>query len=254
MRALAGSSFLILASLLASFAALAKVRPNRLQRCDSLIVPLPVPSRTGDYDRDAFYRDGLLYLLATWAPEVTAKVTPSETRVEIPCALLPPAVQVALINAMAPNGSFDSIRFRNALGPVYLESRSNQHRTFAPPATLAEFKKLTNFENWPVEVVERSRLKDLTRAVYHSPANAPFGLAIAVTHESQTGDLNTAVRETEFLLRREDGSKNWDFYVYDATGKLIPQSQFGRSHQPSPGICMNCHYSSADRAFVPLMR
>jgi|GEM_PF-1287235 len=249
-------TILLVGALSFSFLASAqKPRPSlRGAACETLKVPLPALNPGRDFDRNAFSRDGLLYLLATWIPDVTNAVGPSDPEMTVPCAPLPPTVQIALINSLLPDGSFDYNRFRNALGAPYLEARSRQHRAYSPPATLAEFKAATGFEQWPVEVVTRSRIKDFTRAVYHSPAGAPYTVSIAVTHDSQSGDLTTAVRETEFLLRREDGSKNWDFYVYDATGKLATQSHFGRNLMPAPSICMNCHYDSADRAFVPLMR
>jgi hypothetical protein len=223
--------------------------------CESLEVPMPLArSDERDFDRQAFYRDGILFLFSIWVPEITDAVGPNDDTLVIPCGKLPPAVQVAVINSKLPDGRFDYNRFRGVLGTAYLEARAKKHPTLTPPPTLAEFKKISGYQSWPVEIINQSRVKNLTRALYHSPKGAGPELSVAVTHDSKTGDITTPVRETEIVLKREDGSKNWDFYVYDGAGRLVSSSHFGNSSMPSPSICMNCHYNGHDRAFVPLVR
>ncbi len=223
--------------------------------CDPVRVPLPVPNFEHEYERDAERRDSLIYLLSPFLPELRA-IDPTVASVTIPCAELPADAYVALINSFTPEGTFDYIQFRNAIGNAYLDARATQHADWTPPARLEDFVRQTGYRGWTPEVVTRSRIKDLTRAIYHSPTGKSFAVSVAETHESVNGDLNTAIRETEILLKRENGeAKDWDFFVYDATGKLATQSHFrNNTPLPSPGVCMNCHYSVGDRAYVPITR
>ena len=221
--------------------------------CDTLKITLP--DAREDFDRNTFYRDGILYLMATWVPELTSSVKPTDASLVVSCASLPASVQIAIVNSTLPSGEFDFNAFRNRIGLPYLESRSKLHANFAPHATLDEFKAISHFEKWPVRIFQRSRVKGLTRAIYQSPKDLGYELSVAVTHNSTDGDLSKDVRETELILRRNDGSKNWDFYVYEASGKLVPESHLVRPDAlASPSVCMNCHFSSDDRAFVPLLR
>ena len=221
--------------------------------CDTLRIPLPNPSFDKEYDRDAFYRDGILYLFSTWVPEITNTVRDSDKELAVPCSRVPTTVQIAFINATSPKDGFDFNQFRNAVGEAYLQGRQTHHAQLVPPPTLAEIQQLTKFESWPVDIVTKSRVKGRTRAIYRSPKESPYTLTVSVTHETTDGNVNTPVRETELILRRDDDPKNWDFYVYDSTGRLVTQSHFVAPQAfASPSVCMNCHYSSGERAFVPV--
>ena len=98
-----------------------------------------------------------------------------------------------------------------------------------------------------------SRVKGAPRLIFRSPASFPGEMRIAQTLEGEPDEPNVKIRETEILYRRSRDKKNWDFYAYDESGKLSTQSLFRNGPMPSPGVCMACHYSSADRAFVPIL-
>lgn len=115
--------------------------------------------------------------------------------------------------------------------------------------TLEQFKNSTQYKSWPREIILRSTAKQKTRVIYRSPMPLPFGLSVAETYESVTGDLTAPLIETEVAMDRTDGSGNADFYSYNSTGQLSTTSLFPGGPRQVPGFCMGCHYSVETKTF-----
>lgn len=131
---------------------------------------------------------------------------------------------------------------------VYDKAERLRHREEFLPTTREKLEKDLRYREWPKQIIARSQVKNKTRVLYRSK-----NLSIAETHESQEGNLNSKVRETEVILKRPDGT-GWDFYVYDSLGKRTAKSVFatkaGKEFEAySPYTCMTCHYDGANRQF-----
>lgn len=114
---------------------------------------------------------------------------------------------------------------------------------------LADFQALTKFVTWPRTILKLSMVKRLTRVIYRSPDGVVPAMSVAVTYDSQTGDLTAPVLETEIALERMDGSGNADFYAYDDAGHLSRMSTFPSGERPVPSSCMGCHFRKQSRTF-----
>lgn len=135
---------------------------------------------------------------------------------------------------------------------TYDRAERLRHSVFSLPQAQQELEMKLHYRRWPKEVVKLSRVKNRTRVLYRNP-NEAQPMSIAETHDSQSGDLKTAVRETEVILKRLDGT-GWDFYVFDSRGNRTVKSTFynkaGHDVQAhSPYTCMTCHYDGANRQF-----
>ena len=114
---------------------------------------------------------------------------------------------------------------------------------------LSDFRKITGYKSWPQEIIVVSSAKQKTRVIYRSPWAHPFGLSVAETYESMTGDLTQPIIDTEIAMDRIDGSGNADFYSYNSAGQLSTTSLFPGGARQVPGFCMGCHYSAENNNF-----
>lgn len=138
---------------------------------------------------------------------------------------------------------------------LYDSAEELRHPEFALPATQQELQKKMHYMKWPRQIVKKSVVKNRTRILYRNP-DEKYPLSIAETHESQEGEVESPIRETEVILKRLDGT-GWDFYVFDSTGKRTTESTFynkmGHDIKAySPYTCMTCHYDGANRQFQRL--
>ncbi len=127
-------------------------------------------------------------------------------------------------------------------------AQRNQHVVI--PESLNEFTQQTQFPQWSKMVVNVSMVKRLTRVIYRSPEGYAPAMSVAVTYDSQSGDLSAPVRETEIAVERWDQSGNSDFYVYDHMGLLSPTSTFPSGERPSPSTCLGCHFDRNTKTFT----
>jgi hypothetical protein len=127
-----------------------------------------------------------------------------------------------------------------------LNSRS-QSQWIRP--TLAETQTRLPYKSWSREVIEFSAIKRKTRVIYRSPDNFATGVSVAETLESESGDLNAAIRETEIAIDRADATGNSDFYAYDKEGRLSSVSTFPSGERAVPGMCLSCHHSIIKKTF-----
>ncbi|MCX6116276.1 MAG: hypothetical protein NT027_01945 [Proteobacteria bacterium] len=130
-----------------------------------------------------------------------------------------------------------------------LMTRKQRRQSELVTDKLSEFVDKTNFRTWPRTILNVSMVKRLTRVIYRSPSDIRPAMSVAVTYESQNGDLSKPVRETEVAIEREDGSGNADFYVYDHDGKISTTSTFPSGDQPSPSSCLSCHFNRNSRTY-----
>ncbi len=107
------------------------------------------------------------------------------------------------------------------------------------PDELAAFAARYPYTSWEARRVERSAVKGLPRVLY---ANAEVSVA-------ETLDAGS-VRETEVAVARRDGSGNFDFYVYDARGKIAVESTFPIGPRPAPTMCAACHFDPESGKFT----
>ena len=110
---------------------------------------------------------------------------------------------------------------------------------------LAGFRQSTNFHAWPREIIERSAVKQKTRVIYRSPEEFLPATSVAESYDSETGDLTTALLETEIAIERQDSSGNADFYSYNSQGQLSTTSRFPVGERPVPDMCLSCHYNAS---------
>jgi hypothetical protein len=213
---------------------------------DSHSVPLPLES-----ERMAqFHRQAALFLISAVAPEIAEKVKDSDAEIQIPAESVSFEAIKAILAAREGAENFNHLIFRNAFSKAYLERRKLQRENFEIPEHLKDFP---NFKNWEKEVVSFSRVKGQTRVIYRSPDGFVPTVRVAETLNTQDGNLEASVRETEMLIKRSRDAKNWDFYAYDSAGILSEESHFRPGMRPTPGICMSCHYSELDKSFSPIM-
>lgn len=220
-------------------------------------VQLPIPRASAINTPSKHLKTDTALYLATFLKASSAPVPPHAPFVSLDCyENMSPALQRAIDESLSSSsGEISIMRLRNMMGDAYLEMRHKRHIDFEIPERLEDFEALSGFRNWRRSIVRESRVKGLTRALYHSPESFHPKISVAVTHESREGDVGRPVRETEILIKRASNSKDWDFYVYGSSGNLQTNSEFKRgTTAPSPAACMSCHYDSTERAFAPLRR
>ncbi len=131
---------------------------------------------------------------------------------------------------------------------AYQKAQYMRHSKFLLPPTLSRLEEQLHFKSWESETVEWSQVKGKTRILYRSPKEYPK-MSIA-----QTVEEGGNIRETEIILKREDGSGNYDFYAYDREGRPALRSHFFNASSketsgPVPHTCMSCHYDGHTRFF-----
>jgi len=223
--------------------------------CENIVLHIAGEEGAHDSLLRFMKRDTALYMAAFLKQSSQLPKEGPESLLDLGCfETLSPALQAAVRASTEQGAPLDAYRLRKNIGEVFLETRHLRHSEFMIPDRLEDFITQTRFDAWSGQVVPRSRVKGLTRAIYHSPQSFPVEISVAVTHESERGDLNTPIRETEVIIRRSKDSNNWDFYAYDKEGQLQPHSEFRAGPRASPSVCMACHYEAATRAFAPLLR
>lgn len=171
---------------------------------------------------------------------------------EIPCASLP-VERCAELRRLADHaGALDPDRAESLWARLYPETRAERGDETLIPATLAAFRARLAYETWPVEVVAESRVKRAKRVIFRGQAADGRRVSVSETHTA-TGE----VRETEVAVsgKAPDGDDDYHFYVYDAAGRLVRQSEFPAGLRPAPEICVACHANFTtgriDRFFPP---
>ncbi len=240
---------------LASSSALSESPPKSPSSCEVVRLRVPAPDVSSSRIR-YMKRDTALYLAAFLSSTPLPNTSDdSEFFVNLGCfENLSPALQTAIQKTGSNPASLEPYPLRNVIGEVFLETRHLRHTSFDLPERVEDFEALTQFRNWWGQVIFESRVKGLTRALYHSPGDFPVEISVAVTHESTSGDLSAPRRETEVIIKRSPNTRDWDFYSYDESGQLQPHSEFRRGPAPSPSVCMSCHYEPATRSFAPMLR
>jgi hypothetical protein len=224
--------------------------------CPSPNLEISPPSSNQDSERIRYFKqDTSLYILESLGYALPSFDEEKGALYSLGCLdELSPSLQKAILETQSPLDRIDSFQLRNRFGLAYLETQELRHPDFVLPQNVEDFIKATHFQSWTGEVIPESRVKGKTRALYHSPASYPYEISVAVTHDSIIGDIRSAVRETEVMIRNRKNSKNWNFYAYDHRGQLQAHSEFRRGLAPSPAACMSCHYDPSDRSFSPLHR
>lgn len=222
--------------------------------CQDFVLRLPTPSPTNPGNGRFFARDSLLYFIKALLPGGTPLPWISEDEMRLPCGLLSSSAHSVLQTNTDSEGYLDRSTFYAQIAPVYRDEVRTLHYA-APlqqvPDTWEAFTQLYPIGTWPREVIPRSGIKDLTRAIYSSPAGVFPRMHVAHTHQSETGDLSRPVRETEIIIKRSNDPVDWDFFVYDRTGRLVAESEFRAGMRPSPGTCLGCHFRASERGFGP---
>jgi hypothetical protein len=204
---------------------------------------------SGNTGRDQYQRALTCYLVDQVAGRLSeACLTGSEGYFET--KNLPEQATESLRASMIGNTNiFDFEKLRNWSNTWSYALRNRRTQVAVISDTLAQFKTTVPYKSWPREVIVRSSAKHKTRVIYRSPLPNTFGLSVAETYESVTGDLTAPLIETEVAMDRTDGSGNADFYSYDSTGQLSTTALFPGGPKQVPGFCMGCHYSMETKTF-----
>jgi hypothetical protein len=165
----------------------------------------------------------------------------------VDCSALPADVVEPMRAAVAFDGALDARRVREVFEASYLTTIGQRAQDHLIKPTETAMRTATDFLTWPSRVVEFSAVKRKTRRVFRSPEGFVPAVSVSQTLDSETGDLNAPVLETEVGVKRA-GSEDWDFYAYNHDGDLVAYSTFPAGDRPSPRICINCHYDAGTRA------
>ena len=149
-------------------------------------IPLPMVHGVDPWLKGS-QRDSILYLVSTFAPELTEGIDEENDELVISQSKIPSSALPAIINSFDPEGDFSFVRFRMLMGKNYLENRNTQHKNFEIPEQLDVFKKMSDFESWPKEVISLSRVKGSARIVYKSPGNSKIEIRVAETISGEVG-------------------------------------------------------------------
>lgn len=122
-----------------------------------------------------------------------------------------------------------------------------QHANTPLPPNVLSLEKEFHFKSWQKTIIENSKVKGKTRVLYRSNSKS-FKMSVAQT------EVDGAVRETEIIMKREDASGNYDFYVFDSHGEPATHSTFLNGNKKevvgyAPHTCIACHYDGAHRKF-----
>ena len=129
-----------------------------------------------------------------------------------------------------------------------LPLRAQRGQLVIVPNDLSEFERNTQFKTWNKQVINRSHVKNKTRVIYRSNSLSP-DLSVSQTLDTEIGDLNARILETEISVERNDGSGNYDYYAYNEHGQLSTTAQFPAGERTVPGVCVSCHYSASTGRF-----
>lgn len=151
-------------------------------------------------------------------------------------------------------GVLDLAALRRTWQENFLALRGEMGYATLMTESLATFEHNTRFKTWEPDIIKRSDVKEKTRVIYRSPRGLSPRISVAQTHDSETGDLNAPIRETEIAIERGDNSGDWDFFAYDEQGQLQPYSEFPMGRRPSPTICSGCHYDADSGTTSRIMR
>ncbi len=151
-------------------------------------------------------------------------------------------------------GVLDLAALRRVWQDHFLDLRPDLGYGTLMTEALATFEHNSRFKTWEPDIIKRSDVKEKTRVIYRSPRGLSPRISVAQTHDSETGDLNAPIRETEIAIERGDNSGDWDFFAYDEQGQLQPYSEFPMGRRPSPTICSGCHYDADSGTTSRIMR
>jgi hypothetical protein len=198
--------------------------------------------------RDKYFRDLACYVFdgISGAYNKNCRTEPSGT---LDTSQLPPAAAESLDRLFKPVQSGTELAdLRSWWNHWSSPLRSLRGQEILIPTSLEDFERLHPYKNWPREIIIKSRVKSKTRVIYRSPVGHPT-ISVSETRDSETGDLESKVFETEVVIERSDHSGNFDFFAYDADGQLSPTAWFPSGEKTLPGICMSCHHSPTSGTF-----
>jgi len=236
------------------------------------IIRLPLPPNIMDKTQNQMLNlkhDTVLYFLAMFFVSPDEDTGPSDKEVLISTRQLPEQIAVELrqleVEGMTGDKVFAKVRelLKSGVANRYREIR---HRSFGISDHWSEMERQLFLDD--TEIWSRSRIasdvKGTVRVIYRTQrsgaekrrAKGLPPMSVAMTLKKGSED----VRETELIIKREDGGLDWDFYVYDGDGKLAVSSLFlassGKKETigPAPYSCMTCHYNPNRRTFENLPR
>lgn len=189
------------------------------------------------------------------SPEESNVLDLSGDKIRWPARDYPAAVRQAFQNPE----SFSHFK-RTEFAKAYLDFRSLRQPQFVIPETREELERVLSFKKarfthwipnvwhwddkkeWRRKILSRSRITDETRTIYRGAVN---GVRLSLAESD--GDLELAVQ-------RADRTGDWDFYAYNAEGRLETRplfrtTRYSRVAATAPYVCMACHYSPAQRTF-----
>lgn len=198
--------------------------------------------------RDKYFRDLACYIFdgISGAYDKSCRTELSGT---LDMSQLPPAAAESLDSLFKPiQGGTELADLRSWWNHWSSPLRSLRGQDTLIPTSLEDFEGLHKYKSWPREVIQKSRVKSKTRVIYRSPVGYHV-ISVSETRDSETGDLDSKVIETEVVIERSDHSGNFDFFSYDATGRLSPIAWFPSGEKTLPGICLSCHHSPTSGKF-----
>ena len=236
----------------------------------SLPIPREIDTTNNPSHQNNMKRDAMLFLIGAFVDPGEMGWQFERERLLVDASALPDLVARAL--APAGSESDPNVTFRILLSfqsqGFYNDARAIRHRSFVPPPTVLELARAVGFLDgasslWSKQIITVSPAKGKMRILFRSRPGTvtltfPNGMpeiSVAQTHDSQSGDESTAVRETEIIVKRDAPSMDHDFYTYDSQGRLATASMFYNSASQhdvvgaSPYTCMTCHYDSERRRF-----
>lgn len=211
---------------------------------DTLSYTLPAATSP----RDKYFRD-----LACFVFDGISGAYDKNCRTELSGTLdtsqLPPAAAESLDRLFKPVRSGTELAdLRSWWNQWSLPLRFMRGQETLIPTNLEDFEHLHQYKNWSREIVMKSRVKSKTRVIYRSPVGYQT-ISVSETRDSETGDLESKVIETEVVIERSDHSGNFDFFAYNAAGQLSPTAWFPSGEKTLPGICLSCHHSPRSGTF-----
>ena len=210
---------------------------------------MATPSSFGDY----LTRDTTYFMLLGLTDGRSAAILDYGDRWSVDCDALPSDVVQGVRETLAYDGTIDPRQVRLLYEANYHKTITRRRQESVIKSTEAELRAATNFTTWSNRTVPFSHIKRKSRRVFRSPADFFPTTSVSQTLDSETGDQNAVVLETEVAVKRA-ASDGWDFYAYNKEGVLSEYSTFPSGQRASPNICINCHYDAGSRAverFLP---
>lgn len=227
------------------------------------VLKLPAEVATTDVRSSNMTRDMIVFMARYFVTDVAGvRVEPASVR--IPRTSVPDDVAPFYVRAAAAETHSGAVTaLREALlascGDVscYAKYRGSRHDGCVVPSTVPELASFTgNYRaTWERTAVAPSRVKGKARVFYRDARGLLPGctMVIAETLSTEADAAEAEVRETEVIQKRTDGSADWDYFAFDASGAFASRSTFfsGRGatvEGPVPFTCMGCHYDRDGRA------